>query len=214
MPGAPDTPDLGRLDQLVPPPWPASRRWLLAVVVLLVIAAVVTLVISGVAGPRLAHDDHWGGGVNVDASDPDRLAVERIVALRNDGWVPVTIESFEPTDLDDISWGGDDGLPVTLQPGQTREIVVHLEVAGCDIHAGGYDVYPFRARSGLAPARVVEVDAPHSTNPTTRTTYQTNDGDVTVPAWPDQPPSWILDAIAAPCQDEPAPWPTADTGGR
>lgn len=27
--------------------------------------------------------------------------------------------------------------------------------------------------------------------------------DLVLPVWPDQPPSWILDAIAAPCQSPP-----------
>lgn len=202
MPHQPSSPDLERrLDSLIPPPWSTARRWLVATGVLTVVAAAVTLVVSGLAGPRLVHDDGWGGGV--DAADPDRLSVERIVPLRNTGWVPVTVESFEPADLENVRWGEVDGLPTTLEPGQTREIVVHLEVGGCDVDLGGYDVYPFRARSGLAPARVVEVDAPHATDPTMRTTYRTDDGDITLPTWPDQPPSWILDAIAAPCQTPP-----------
>lgn len=202
MPRQPGSPNLERrLNSLIPPPWSTSRRYLVALAVLTVVATAVTVVISGLAGPRLAHDDLGGGGV--DAADPDRLAVERIVTLRNEGWLPVTVETFEPADLDDVRWGEVDGLPTTLEPGQTREIVLHLEVAGCNVDVDGYDVYPFRARSGLAPARLVEVDAPHPTDPATRTTYRTDDDDVTLPAWPDQPPSWILDAIAAPCQTPP-----------
>ena len=190
-----------RIDTLIPAPWPAWRRTLVVVGLLGLAAGLVAATLSGLAGPRLAHADAWGA--DIDAADPERLVVARTVPIRNDGWLAARLESFEPDPLDDVAWLDVDGLPVTLQPGETREVTVRLEVAGCDVDVEGYDVFAFRARGGLAPSRITEVSARHSSDPNRRATYATEDGDVELPVWPDQQPSWILDAIAAPCQSPP-----------
>jgi len=192
-----------RLDALVPPPWPTGRRVLTAGLVLLLTMAAVLTVHSGLLGPRLDITADGAGG-SVDAADADQLEVERIVPVHNDGWLPLEIEGFEAPDLPDITWNGVDGLPATVEPGATHQIVLKLTVAGCDVDLRGHDTFTFRSRSGVTPARNVQLAAPQSSDPTIRTTYVADDGDeLTLPVWPDQPPSWILDAIAPPCQTAP-----------
>lgn len=190
-----------RLDELVPPPWGPGRRALVAVGAGVAVALAVALALSGLVGPRLSHAPSWGGGV--DATDPEALAVHRTVPLHNDGWVPVTVEAFVPPGLDDVRWGRARGLPVTLQPGETHEITVEFVVQGCAVDMGGFNTFPVRASSGLAPSRVVEVGPPVPQT-TIRTVHRADDGEqLTLPAWPDQPSSWVLDSIEAPCTTPP-----------
>lgn len=194
--------DRRQLDDLVPPPWPTWRRALVVLAALVAGAAIVVLVRSGVVVPQLSHHSDWGAGVN--GADPERLVAERYVPLRNEGWVPVTLEGLELPELADVTWREVEGLPATLEPGDIHEVVVRFVAHGCEVDVGGYDVFPVRARAGLAPSQVIEVDPPTSRDPTLRTTYRNEDGgEVTLPVWPDQPPSWILDTIDAVCLTPP-----------
>lgn len=179
-------PDRERLDDLIPAAWPTWRRRLTVTMVLGVVAVMIALVAAGLLGPRLVHDR--GGSAWVDAEDPDHLVGEQGITLRNAGWVTATIHSVELPDLADVTWGEVQGLPIRLEPGETHELLIPLAVAGCDVNLHGYDVLPIHAKSGVAPARVVQVPVRARTDPSERSA-----------AWPDQPPSWILDHIAAPC---------------
>lgn len=191
-----------RLDELVPPPWGLGRRTVAIGAAFLTVALTIGVVVSGLAGPRLSHTMDWGGAV--DGADPEALVVHRIVAVRNDGWMPVTLLSFAPPALEHVTWGQTVGLPAEVNPGDTHEIIVEFVVSGCEVDMGGFDVFPVRAASGLAPARVVDIPAPAS-RPTTRTTYRTQDSNetITLPVWPEQPPSWLLDSIDAVCLTPP-----------
>lgn len=191
-----------QLDALIPRPWSARHRWLVIGTIVLAIAGAILGVRSGVFGPQLSVSLPGGG---VDASDPGRLEVEWIVLLRNDGWVRAEVEALAPPDLAAVTWRGADGLPVVLDPGEEREVVVNLDVAGCEVDLRGYDDVPVRASGGLLPSRTVEIAAGTRHDPNQRVVYQDEDGapDVILPAWPDQAPSWILDAIHAPCASLP-----------
>jgi hypothetical protein len=113
---------------------------------------------------------------------------------------PVTLESVAFPAIDGVSWGEVPGLPLTLRPGETRELRVPFEAEGCDLDVGGYDVFAIRAASGIAPSRVVEVAAPFSHPWEVATTFVDEDGTETrIPGFPEQPPSWIIDTLADTC---------------
>jgi hypothetical protein len=198
--GATETADQ-RLDELVPPPWGPGRRAAATGAGVVIVLVLIGAVVSGSAGPRLSHG--MEPGWSVDGADRDALAVQRIVPVRNDGWLPVTLDGFEPPPLEHVTWGRTTGLPAVVDPGDTHEVTIGLVVHGCDVDLAGFDVVPIRAASGIAPARIVEI--PADSQPTMRTTYETVDGSqpVTLPIWPDQPPSWILDSIEPVCSTPP-----------
>jgi hypothetical protein len=200
------------LDQLIPPPWSARRRVVLLLAVLAVGALLIVTLRSGLLGPRLAEGDVSGG--SVQAGDPQQMVAERHVLIRNVAWMPVAIEAAELPPLEGVSWGSVQGLPVTLEPGESHEVVVSFVVAGCEVDVQGYGVLPLRARSGIAQARIVQVPVAAWNDPLQREHYfigaedhplSTVDEDawMTLPPWPDQPPSWLLDAIHAPCSTPP-----------
>ncbi len=198
--GGPEGP-ASLVDDLIPPPWSARTRILAAAVALVVVVAVLALAMSGLVAPRLVHGDSWGS--SVDGEDPDRLRAERIAPIRNAGWVAVTLHELLLPDIDGVRWGQVVGLPAVLAPGQVLEVVIPFEVAGCTLDAEGYDVFELRAASRIGPSRVVGVPSLSSGEPTTSVTHlDGRDGEALVlPAWPEQPPSWILDSIAAHCSD-------------
>ena len=196
-----------RLDELVPAPWPTWWRLVVLGVAVVLAASAITLVRSGAVGPQLRHDSGYGSTVT-DA--PQGLAAERHSPIINAGWLPVTLEAVELPEVPGITWGEIPGLPVTLEPGADHQLVVPFEAVGCQLDVGGYDVFPIRARSGIAPARVVEVRAPFSAEPRGDGIVVGEDGTETrVPGFPDQPPSWILDTLEPHCAD---PVPPGVTG--
>lgn len=190
-----------QLDELVPPPWGPGRRAATTGAGVAIVVLIIGAVVSGLAGPRLSHA--MEPGWSVDGGDPDALEVRRIVPVRNEGWLPVALHGFEPPQLEHVTWGDTIGLPAVVDPGDTHEVTIGLVVHGCDVDLAGFDVFPVRAASGIAPARIVEI--PADSHPTVRTTYETVDGSqpVTLPIWPDQPPSWILDSIEPVCSTPP-----------
>jgi hypothetical protein len=190
------------LDQLIPPPWSTARRAIAVAVVAAALAGALVVARSGVVIPRLEHGDGWGS--TVDASDPEHLAAERFVHVRNAGWVEATVESLQLPPVDGVTWGEVDGLPTTIEPGGTRDVTVRFTVAGCAVDADGVDGFRLRTGSPFGPTVTVTVPAPDPFDPRARETHDLGDGDsVTLPEWPDQPPSWILDTIHAPCTDPP-----------
>ncbi len=133
-----------------------------------------------------------------------RITVERLTPIHNDGWLPVTRESVAFPAIDGVSWGEVPGLPLTLRPDETHELRVTFEAEGCDLDAGGYDVFAIRAASGLAPSRVVEVAATFSHPWEVPTTFVDENGTETrIPGFPEQPPSWIIDTLADTCLARP-----------
>lgn len=207
-------PENGRveLDRLIPPPWSARRRVLLLVAVLAVGALTIATIRSGLVGPWLTDGQVTGGSVH--AGDPEQLVAERHVLVRNSAWMPVTIEAAQLPPLEGVAWGAVQGLPVTLKPGEGQQIVVSFVVEGCEVDMQGYDVLPLQAKSGVAPTRILKLPVIAWSDPRQREHYYIGnedqavfapaaDGWVTLPPWPDQPPSWILDAIHAPCSTPP-----------
>jgi hypothetical protein len=191
-----------QVDDLLPPPWPTARRMAVAGVALLLVVGSVVAVRSGVLVPQLTTT---GWGSNVDAADPERLRAELLVTIHNRGLVPATIERIELPAISGVTWGEEvQGQHATVGRGGSVQLTVPFVVAGCDVDVGGSDVLPLRAGGPVGPARTVAVSMPWSTDPTMRTTYQADDGsELTLPSWPDQSPSWILDAIEAPCASPP-----------
>jgi hypothetical protein len=190
-----------QVDDLLPPPWPTARRMTVVGLALLLVAISVIAVRAGVLVPQLTTT---GLGSNVDAADPERLRAELLVTIRNRGLVPATIEGIELPAIDGVTWVEVQGQHATLGRGGSVTLTVPFVVAGCEIDVGGYDVLPLRASGPVGPARTVDVAMPWTTDPTMRTTHQADDGsELTLPTWPDQPPSWILDAISGPCLSPP-----------
>jgi hypothetical protein len=190
-----------QVDELLPPPWPTGRRMAVAALALLLVTAGVITVRSGLLVPQLTVT---GWGSNVDAADPERLDAELLVTIHNRGLVPATIEGIELPAVDGVTWSGVPEQQAILGRGGSVQLTVPFVVAGCEVDVGGYDVLPLRAGGPVGPARTVEVAMPTTTDPTMRTTHRADDGsELTLPSWPDQPPSWILDAISGPCLSPP-----------
>jgi hypothetical protein len=190
-----------QVDELLPPPWPTARRMAVAGALLLLVVASVIFVRSGLLVPQLTTT---GWGSNVDAADPERLRAELLVTIHNRGLVPATIEGIELPAIEGVTWGEVQGQRATVGRGGSVQLTVPFVVAGCEVDVGGFDVLPLRAGGPVGPARAVEVAMPWTTDPTLRTTHRADDGSaLTLPSWPDQPPSWILDTIEAPCSTPP-----------
>ncbi|MCC5950207.1 MAG: hypothetical protein JJT89_17280 [Nitriliruptoraceae bacterium] len=142
------------LDALIPAPWSPRRRALGAVAMVAILAVAIALVTAGVLGPQLRHGHTWGSGTqDLGAA----IEADRIVPIRNTGRLPVEVIRFAPPALDDVTWTSVEGLPATLQPGETIEVRVRFRTEGCAIDARGFDAFPFEARGGVAPARQIEI---------------------------------------------------------
>jgi hypothetical protein len=192
--------DPGAIDALIPPPWSTARRVVVMLAAVAIVAVVVLVIRSGLFGPQLEHVPSWGSSVEVT---PDgTLVAERLAPIRNAGMLPVELQALELPAIPGLAWEGVVGLPASLAPGEQVEVTIRFRVTECTIDVGGLDTFPIRAESGIAPARVVDVRSTSSDEPEFRaiTADPTDESTASVvAAWADQPPSWVLDTISAPC---------------
>lgn len=198
MTSAPTDEELEQLNQLIPPPWPAKHRRRVAALVAITMTAVLAAPLAGLLGPQLAWgpDNGWETTGHIDSE----VTARRYIEIHNDGWLPVTLHALDPPHVGGVEWGPISGVPAAIDPRGVHQISVSFTVTECDIDLGGFNALPLRASSGLVPARTIFLAPPHNDDPNTRTRTTADDGSqVTVPPWPDQPPSWMLDTIQAAC---------------
>lgn len=186
------------LDQLIPPPWPAKRRRRVAASVAITVTAVLAASLLGLLGPQLAWgpDDGWETTGHIDSE----VTARRYIEIHNDSSLPVTLHALDPPHINGVEWGPTSGVPAAIDPRGVHQISVSFTVTDCDIDLAGFNALPLRASSGLVPARTINLAPPYNDDPNARTRTPADDGsEVTVPPWPDQPPSWILDTIRSAC---------------
>lgn len=181
------TRERAQLDLLVPPPWPVGRRAGVSLLALLIVALGLVLARSGLVGPELGGESARSGGGTYDEQTGVATAFQQ-VQLVNQGWLPVTLLAFEPPPLPGVDWTGTDpALPVAIEAGGTLALNVRLRVERCRaVDARGLMHVPFRARSGVAPSRVVRLRAGSATEPTWRGALP-------------QRPSWVTETLDAVC---------------
>lgn len=193
-----------QLDMLVPPPWPAGRRIVAVVAASTVIALAIGAVVTGAVGPRLSHANSSGSAVTGDL-DASQLEASRLIILRNDGRFEVDLESLELPQIEGVTWREVQGLPATVAPGEEHQIELSFTTTSCtDIDVEGFNVFPVRAASGFLGSRTVEIAPTGIGHSTSRGTYISDDGtELTLPQWPEQPASWILDTVEPVCTSPP-----------
>lgn len=154
------------VDELVPAPWPTSRRLLVSGLIATVVALGGLGWWSGAIVPHLALGSIQGGTVQGGAVEDGRVMDTTVtvhVPIENRGRADATVTAWEPPPTDGIDWHptaavlsaaqatagppptlDDDwpppaaSLPVTLSPGERIELVLAASVDDClDVHAHG-----------------------------------------------------------------------------
>lgn len=188
------------IDALMPRPWSPAQRLMVGLVAVALVVGAVLIVRSGLLGPQLEHVPAWGS--NVEAMPDGSLVAERVVPIRNEGMLPIDLQEAALPSIDGLTWLDIAGIPTTLAPGEQLELTVRFEVRNCALDVAGLDALPLLARSGIAPARLVDVRAPSSEEPESRASgVGGGTSEELLAAWAEQPPSWVLDAIAPLCLD-------------